>query len=68
MTTEQMIEACKKNAFDNNGLYGHSVFQNVRADFTPTSSRTTLAKFKGRINWTVDGKRSTKNEVKALIG
>jgi hypothetical protein len=68
MNQLQMIEAARKDAFEKEGLYGHCIFQNIRADFVPTSSRSTLAKFTGRISWKIDGKRATKEQVKALIG
>ncbi len=63
-----MIEQAKKAAFESGDPYGFSHYLNIRAEFIPTASRSTLSKFKGRVVWTVDGKRSTKEKVKELIG
>lgn len=63
-----MIEQAKQSAFESGNPYGFSHYLNIRAEFIPTASRTTLARFKGRVVWTIDGKRATKDKVKELIG
>lgn len=72
MTQAQMIEAARKDGFDNKengGIgYGACVSGNVHAFFVPTSSKTKYSNWKGRVTWEIDGKRATKEQVKELIG
>ena len=72
MNQSQMIEAARKDGFNNKEAggagYGACVFGEVHAFFVPTSSRTKYSNWKGRVTWEINGKRATKDQVKALIG
>ena len=60
MTLAQMIEAARKCGFESELGYGNCRYKNLAAVFTPTASRTTWKKFKGRVNWKIDGNPVTK--------
>lgn len=68
MNTAQLAQAAKQDAWDKKYPYGFADFNGVQAQFTPTGSRTRLSNWKGRVNWSINGKAATKAQAQALLG
>lgn len=67
MNSNQMADAAKKDA-QTGKYWGLCVVGNIQAKFSPVLQGGTVSKDKGRINWTIDGKRATLQQVQSIIG